>query len=246
MDMAAQDAFDLRVPRHHIGEPVPFAAAIGIHVGNAGIEWRLMHHDDGRPRGLRRQYTMEPGCALLAHDTMVQAGQGHVEGNDAHRSAIADRVIDWPVRRQPTLVREGRPEGLAFVVIAGDRQYGHFERRQQTGEHRVFVGMAMIHQIAAQQHEVRSRIERVHMRDRRGELRVRIDHALIEAAVRADVWIGEMRDQHSGRLAVEPLETLAPLRRDRIDTALHPLEPAIDILLQYLGRFGCVAGGAQR
>ncbi len=187
---------------------------------------------------------------LLAHRAVVQTGQGDVEAHDPHGPANVGHIIDRAFPPAASSARQKRsPKSLALVVVARNRQH-----RAPRAPPAARASMAYS---SAWPWSTRSPLSST--RSGRGssaltcaiaarELRVRIHHALIELTLRAGR--ADRRDcaiSISGRLAVEPLQTLAPFRRDSADTALHPFEPAIRTsCCRIWAALGASAGRAQR
>ena len=82
------------------------------------------------------------------------------------------------------MVPEGVPESVAIVVIAGNDQRRDLEPAQQRPQLGVLGRRTLVDQVAAQQNEIGSRIERVKLGDRGSELRVGVGDALVENSIR--------------------------------------------------------------
>jgi len=188
-----------------------------------------------------RQCRVEPVRARLVDRAVMQSGQRDIERHDAHRPVRADGIMHRAGVRQIIVVPESAPESVAIVVIAGDDQRRDLEPAQQRPQLGVFGRRALVDQVAAQQHEIGPRIERVKLGDRGSELRVGAGDILVKQAVGPHMRVGELGDQHSAVRPAVLLEPVAALRRQAVDAALDPLEPAVMVLAQdrrRLGRFG--------
>ena len=65
-----------------------------------------------------------------------------------------------PLARQVGVVGEDLAQRIARIVVAGNQVDRHRQRRQQTAQQGVFLGLAAIHQVAGGEHDVGPRIER--------------------------------------------------------------------------------------
>ena len=109
---------------------------------------------------------------------------------------VVDAVVQRALGRQVGVVREGRAEVLAVVVVAGNHEAGNGQLRQQSARLRVFVGPAFVDEVAGQQHELGPAVKGVQMVDGFLEHPVRIGHALVELAGGADVRVGDLGNEH--------------------------------------------------
>ncbi len=129
---------------------------------------------------------------------MVLARHGDVEADDAHRAMVADGEMQRPLGRQIAMIVEGGAEGFARVVIAGNEQQRRLDPRQHLPRRCVFLGRALVDDVAGDQHEVGAHIEPGELVQRGLEHGVGIDQVLIEPPARPQMRIGEMSDEHGG------------------------------------------------
>src|SRR3954469_25315591 len=93
MQMTAQEALDLRMPRDHFGERLAALEADAIHVSDERRKWRVVHEHDRRLYPLGRQRAIEPGEALAIEPPAAFAGNDGVDRDDSQRSGV-DCVLD--------------------------------------------------------------------------------------------------------------------------------------------------------
>jgi hypothetical protein len=195
MDMAAHQALDVGVTAHQFRQAhVALAQSRVVERGDAAVERRMVHEEDGRPVAFAepRFEPVEPFAAELA--VRLARHQG-IERDQAHRQ-VFDRVLQKAGWRQVGVLGEGLAQRIARVVVAGDHVERHGKRRQQSPEMGVFLWLAAIHQVAGGEHDVGPRIERIHMRHRPLQEARGIDAAVKQLAFRLDVHVGDLSDEH--------------------------------------------------
>ena len=99
VQMAAQDALDLRMARDDRREIRRVLERMAVHMLDAGRERRVVHHDQRRLGRRISQRSVEPIELLGAQEAAVVAGNMRVERDEAHRIAL-DRVLQNTFRRQ--------------------------------------------------------------------------------------------------------------------------------------------------
>ena len=196
--MAAEDALDPRVLLHDGAQRGGVAAVDGVHVLDPADNRRVVHHDERRALGCRGELALEPGQALRAQLAVGLAGHQRVECQDA-QGARLDRILDEAgMGLRPGSIGEGGAEGLARVVIAGNRIDRHWQPVELGADQPVFLLQAAIDEIAADEHEVGCRAEREHRVDGTDEEGPGIDDAVGRASRRSRVEVRELGDQHQG------------------------------------------------
>ncbi len=131
-----------------------------------------MHHDHCRPLGLACQRIRKPADGVVIHIPMVLFGDSDVEANHSHRSMTVGDEMQWPRFWQIGMISEALTKIFPIIMVARDDK----ERLHNPGEEfprdSIFSQRSLIHQIAAQNHEVRARKHAVQMTDRGPEHRV--------------------------------------------------------------------------
>ena len=199
VDMAAQHALDLRVARDHRGQLLAVAQHRLVHVADPGLERRVVEGDQRRLLRPLLEPRLEPGELLRAEHAVGPALDQAVERDDPDREVV-DGVAQPPVRRQAAKVGKRPAHRLARVVVAGQRVVGGVQRpeqRHELGKDRV---VAVVGQVARDQHDLGRRVERIEMRDRALEAAGDVDLAEGERACRQEMQVRDLRDQH--RLAL--------------------------------------------
>lgn len=98
VQVAAQDALDLRVVANHLGKSCGIIKAVIVHIGDTGREGRMMHHDDGWTLGLFGERCVEPGELIGAQRSVVLAIDQRIQGNEPQR-VVLDCVVQMAVGR---------------------------------------------------------------------------------------------------------------------------------------------------
>ena len=97
-------------------------------------------------------------------------------------------------------MREGRPQGRAFVVVAGQQVGRLAQTRDAPRQDCVFIGTAGVRQVAGQQVDVRRWRKRHQFGDGQVEEAVGIDAAVGQRAGGTQVQVGELADDHASGL----------------------------------------------
>ena len=200
--MAAEDARDLRVAADHLGQRIAVLEHHGVHVVDAGPERRVVQGDQRRALRRAAELPVKPGELVDAEPACGLARDQAVEPDQAERAEV-DREAERPLCREQVALGKGRPHQLAVVVIAGDRE----DRGPQASQHRHELGpdrsVAVVGQIARDQHRVGRRLERVQMVERLLEAAGGVDPAEGERALGHEMQIGNLGEQHRGPHALD-------------------------------------------
>jgi hypothetical protein len=158
---------------------VPFAPGAGH--GN-----EVVVADEDAQVGLAGETLLDPGVVLAADLPLVDVGLRGVDRDERDGEAAAVEPLAGVPRAEGVLVVE--VADVAGVVVAGD---AHDVRTGQGRElapgDRVLVGVAVVGEIAGDDHEVR--LGPVHLGDRGAE-------QFLAVPASADVNVGELCDQH--------------------------------------------------
>ena len=123
VQVAAQDAFDLRMAPNHLGKSGGIIKAVIVHIGDTRREGRMMHHDDSWTLGLRGERCVEPGELIGAQRSAVLAIDQRIEGDEPQR-VVFDCVMQMAVGRQIAVGAERCAQRRARIVIAGMTKTG--------------------------------------------------------------------------------------------------------------------------
>ena len=148
-------------------------------------------------------------------------GIQRVEGDEPDR-VVLDRKLEKPVSRQITVSGKRGAQRLAGVVIAGNDENRHRERRKQSAQMLVFGGVAMIDEVAGHHRDIGQRVKPVDLSDRARQEFGGIDPAIEQLARRDDMRIGQLDNDH-WLLRLLPLSPIlcrqnANRRRNRVLT----------------------------
>src|SRR5579875_51386 len=193
--MAAQDPLDLRVARDDLGEGGDAAQTDAVHMTDPGHKGRMVHQQQARAPRRRRQRPLEPVQALPAQRAAGRAGDQGVERDNAQRPLL-DRIVQKALARQIAVGGKGLAQRLAGVVVAGDDEDRHPERRQQRAQMGIFLGRPGVDEIAGHDGQVRSRIKAGERRHRALQAQGGIDGAVGEFPGTPDMGIGDLGDEH--------------------------------------------------
>ena len=130
----------------------------------------MVHENKGRNIGQIPQGGIQPVQPLLAQAAAVVARCYGIQTDQPDRIAldrIADEAAGRPVGRgvQVGMVGEGVRQPTLVVVVAGDDEKRHFERRQEFPGQVVAFQPAAVGDVAGQQHHVERRNEIVQVVD---------------------------------------------------------------------------------
>jgi hypothetical protein len=138
-----------------------------------------------------------------AEFAMSRARHDAVEHDQADVADIGGVVHELGIVRDAGKVAEGAAESRAPIVVAdADMERAGQAAVDDFAEDRVFVGAAGFGDVAGDDHGVRRRFHRGERRDRAFGHRIGLDHAIGGLAMRTDVQIRQMSDQHRRVLAV--------------------------------------------
>ena len=115
--MAAHDPLHLPVSSDDLDEPLGLAQRDGVHVGNAALERRMMHADQGRRVRALGEGLIQPLETLCAELAMARSGDHRVE-HDEPRREVVDGILD-EAACHAACAGEMREQHLAAVVVAG-------------------------------------------------------------------------------------------------------------------------------
>src|SRR6516165_4566355 len=96
LQLAPQDAFDLRMAPNHLGKSGGVIKAVIVHIGDTRREGRMMHHDDSWTLGLGGERCVEPGELIGAQRSTVLAIDQRIEGDEPQR-VVFDCVMQMAV-----------------------------------------------------------------------------------------------------------------------------------------------------
>src|SRR5450830_155768 len=130
------------------------------------------------------------------------------------------------------MLRKRRAQGRALIVIAGQQVIRHLQGRQQAAQHGIFIGQAEVNQIAAQHYYVRSLRQCIDLCDTTPQALRRVDHTIGFLAVRLDVQIGNLTQDHThtssgGRCRIAWAGTSRPIRSPACQVARRPVSTMI-------------------
>ena len=118
---------------------------------------------------------------------------------------VVDAVVLEPDRRQVGMAcAQDRRKVLAAVMISGDHEHRHRQRREAVADDLVLLGEAAIGEVAGDDDAVGLRHERGDGRDGAPERRLGIDGAVGQAATRPDMGIGDVGEDHGRKGARSP------------------------------------------
>ena len=156
-----------------------------------------MHEHDRRVAIAFRQCFRKPRFAFGADDPAVLPGNHRVECDEPHRIIVDDVLQEIGMLVQiPMAIAEAFAHHVAPVVVAGDHERGHRQRRKHCVDLAVFGGKTAIGEIAGREHAIGCRIECCDGRDGPPQHRVGVDAAIRHHAPRAHVEIGDLGDDH--------------------------------------------------
>jgi hypothetical protein len=99
------------------------------------------------------------------------------------------------------LAGKGSLQGAAVIVVAGQQVDRHRQRRQKRGELPVFVGAAVVGEVAGGDQQVGHARHRADLLHAAREHRCRVDPAVGELARGDDVRIADLADEHGRPMA---------------------------------------------
>jgi hypothetical protein len=215
MDMPAHDALHLGVAAQNGVETRRATAIVLIDACNSALDRRLVHHQDGRAPGFPGERFVEPATGLVVDLAMVGARDRHIETEDAHGTEVAGVEMQGPVRTNAAAIANAGAKALAGVVIARDRKPWPTERRKRVARMRIFRIRTFVHEISAEQYEVRRGIEGVQMANGGSEHGVGINEPLIEDAGRPEMRVRQLGDEHdvSNPCSIRREHSTSPRRR---------------------------------
>ena len=161
-----------------------------VELGEADADRRVVHREDHR--AVRRlQLALDPADPLRADRAAGLTLDLRVDVHDADRAAVNRVVEELAGGGDLRVVRERVAEVLAPVVVAGDGVDGHLERLEELADPLVLGRVAVVGQIARQQHRDRRRI---HLADRRDRPLERDDRVGV-VGMEPNVGIRDLRDR---------------------------------------------------
>jgi len=169
MDVTANNAFNRWKAREDCREPVAPATQIRVYIRNTTFKRRLVHHDHCRPLWLARQRIFKPANHVVIHIPMVLPWNCHVEAKHSHRPMLVGDEVHWLCFRQIGMIGEAVSQILPIIVVARNEEERLDNSSEEIARDGVFSLRAVIHEIAAENHQVRARKHAVELTDRRGE-----------------------------------------------------------------------------
>src|SRR5262249_42801334 len=118
------------------------------------------------------------------------AGVEEQESEPLERDAEIQGVVGVGVR----LLRKGRAQRHAGVVISRDRRERQRERGEQAFEMRVFLWQPAVDQVAGRHDHGRRRLQRIELRDAACQRRRGVDFPVGEFARTLDMQVGDLSD----------------------------------------------------
>ena len=120
----------------------------------------MVHQEDGRASAALGEAVGEPGLALGAERAAAFARHHRVERDQSNREVIDDVVLE-PDRRQVGMAcAQDCRKVLAAVMISGDHEHRHRQRREAVADNLVLLGKAAIGEVAGDDDAVGLRHER--------------------------------------------------------------------------------------
>ena len=105
-------------------------------------------------------------------------------------------VKEVTIVRQIGVVGKGAAQGLAIVMVSRNDVDRYRQIGQDLSQCRIFLAGTLADEVSRRHHHVRTRVECVQVGDRTGEKRVRVDDIVVAMALRDNVWIGDLGDNH--------------------------------------------------
>ena len=196
MDMAADQPCLAGIPLQKGAQRGAVAQIVHIHREDAGCEGRVMHpHHHGLAREPLQRLLHKHQRARVQRAVMGALDK-RIEGDEAEIGQIC-RPVDRAGGGHPAFAREGLPQSLAPIMIAGHHTVGHGKRAHDLAKAPIFLRRAEIGEIArddGQIHRAEERqiaVERGHRIAQRGG---RIDDAIGQLALGDDMRIGELEN----------------------------------------------------
>ena len=197
MQVSAGDPLDLRVRVQQTPQRVhPLDDADTVHPPDTGLERRMMHEQECRSRGRFFQPRLQPGQSFRTDRSVVGVGECGIQPDEPQRISldhVADKLIS---ARKIVVIAERRSQIPWHIVIARDQVDRSFQRSQQVAQRDVLVRSAPIGQIAGPEHHVGPRVECVQHRNRRPQVGIVVDTEGALLAVRADVKVTDLGNEH--------------------------------------------------
>src|SRR6516225_1881585 len=160
MQMAAENPLDLRMTKNYLGKGRAAAEAVLIHLADPGYKGWLVHQQQSWAIGGCREHTINPKQPLLAQCATRCSRNQSIERHDAQR-VIFDHIIQEPPTGQIAVRDKRLAHRLARVVISGDSQDWHVQRRYERAQMVVFFDFPTFNQIASDDSKVGERIQTI-------------------------------------------------------------------------------------
>jgi len=92
------------------------------------------------------------------------------------------------------MIGKGGQQVGAIIMVAGHQVIGHGQALQLRAQHGVFVRVAEVHQVTADEHDIRAWLAGVQVLDRAAQRRQGIDHPVTRLAAGLEVQVADLRD----------------------------------------------------
>ena len=187
--------------RHDRGEPLgAVEQADRVHMADAAGEGRVVHEDRDRLAVRAGESLVEEVEALRRRSRPRSGPAARCRG----RSAASARDRRRTGRSRPSSTACGPSSSPAIrvsrtIVVAGQEQHGHVEPGQHAAQQGVFLGQAVIGQVAGDDQRHRGAgCSAATASNARSVSAIGVGDAIGGLAGRAKMEVGEMGDEHGG------------------------------------------------
>jgi hypothetical protein len=169
----------------------------------------VVHQEDGRASAALGQAVGKPGLALGAERAAAFARHHRVERNEPNREVVDAVVLESDRRQIGMACAQDCRKVLAPVMVSGNHEHRHRQRREAVADDLVLLGKAAIGEVAGDDDAVGLRHERGDGGNCAPERRLGVDGVVGQVATRPDMRIGDVGEDHGGRERGRPRSAMA-------------------------------------